>query len=241
MKKFIIISICVFVALSVFIVKPLYILAAPSLMIKRIELYFQNNLPEITVDKDYQKLKAYAKVTFAYSGLLEGFWEVDGRIVSRVSQHLTTGNVALLETPDAMQLPTFDPGTHVVKFVVTSPSGKMPVPSMLYFVSAQGVQRSQASLKAITPSEGASLKYEPAVFAWEKLTNNTIYIVQFYKEPASAPLFSASTMNVSYKLPSAIFRKTFKPGMKYYWKVKGSSGKEEAESPLREFRFKTNK
>jgi hypothetical protein len=241
MKKSIII-VYVLVALSVFIVKPFCILAAPSLTIKRIELYFQNNRPEITVDKDYQKLKAYAKVTFAYSGLLEGYWEVDGRIVSRVNQHLTTGNVALLETPDAMQLPTFDPGTHVVKFVVTSPSGKMlPVPSMLYFVSAQGAQRSQASFKAIMPSEGASLKYEPAVFTWEKLANNTTYIVQFYKEPGSAPLFSASTMNVSYKLPSVIFRKTFKPGMKYYWKVKGSSGKEEAESPLREFRFKTNK
>jgi hypothetical protein len=241
MKKPILIA-CVFTVLSIFIVQPLCALVSQPLTIRRIELYFENNRPEITVDKDYQKLKAFAKITFAYSGLLEGYWEVDGRIVSRVSEHLTAGNTALLETPDAAHLPTFDPGTHIVKFVVTGPSNKaLPVPSLLYFVTAQGERRSQTVFKPIMPSDGASLKYEPLTFVWEKLATNTTYFVQFYKEPASKPIFSAYTMNVSYKLPSTIFRKIFKPGMKYYWKVKASSGKEEAESPLREFRFKTNK
>jgi hypothetical protein len=213
-----------------------------TLTIKRVELYFENNRPEITVDKDYKKLKAYAKIFFTYSGLLEGYWEVDGRIVSRVSEHLTTGNAAILETPDALQLPTFDPGTHVVKFVITSPSEKMlPVPALLYFVTAQGVQRSQTVLKPIMPAEGASLKYEPATFVWEKFANNATYIIQFYKDSSSKPLFSACTMDVSYKLPSVLFHEIFKPGMKYYWRVKGSDSKEEAESPLSEFRFRTMK
>jgi hypothetical protein len=113
MKRSIIVM-CAFAILSVFIVKPLCAPVPPPLMIKRIELYFENNRPEITIDKDYQKLKTYAKITFAYSGLLEGHWEVDGKIISRVSEHLTTGNIVFLETPDALQLPTFDPGTHVV-------------------------------------------------------------------------------------------------------------------------------
>jgi hypothetical protein len=91
------------------------------------------------------------------------------------------------------------------------------------------------------PAEGAFLKYEPPTFSWEKFTDSATYIVQFYKTPASTPLFSACTMDVSYKLPSTLFREIFKPGMKYYWRVKGSGSKEEAESPLREFRFKTIK
>lgn len=86
-----------------------------------------------------------------------------------------------------------------------------------------------------------SLKYEPQTFTWDKLAANATYIIRFYKRFASTPLFSACAMNTSYKLPSAVFREIFKPGMKYYWKVKGSGGKEEAESPLREFRFKTIK
>jgi hypothetical protein len=79
------------------------------------------------------------------------------------------------------------------------------------------------------------------MFAWESFAPNTTYIIQFYKEPASKPLFSACTMDVSYKLPSVLFRKLFKPGIKYYWRVKGNSGKVEAESPLREFMFRTVK
>jgi hypothetical protein len=241
MKRSVIVM-CVFAIISVFSVRPLCAVVSQPLTIKRIELYFDNNRPEITVNKDFEKLKAYAKITFAYSGLLEGHWEVDGRIVSRVSEHLTAGNVVLLQTSDALRLPTFDAGTHVVKFVITRPSEKMlPVPSLLYFVTAQGAQRSQAALKTTMPSEGASLRYEPAVvFTWEKLTDNATYIIQFYKDPVSTPIFSSCTTDISYKLPSALFRKVFKPGMKYYWRVKGSSGKEEAESPLREFSFKTS-
>jgi hypothetical protein len=238
MRRFIVV-LCFFAVLSAFVVRPLCALAIQPFAIKRIELYFENNRPEITVDKEHQKLKAFAKITFQYSGLLEGYWEVDGRIVSRVSEHLATGNTVLIETPETVQMPTFDPGTHVVKFVVTSPTEKMlPVPSLLYFVTAQGMQRSQATLKATAPDEGASLKYEPQTFSWERIAADATYIVQFYKDSASTPLFSACTMDISYKLPSAVFREIFKPGVKYYWKVKGSGVREEAESSLREFRFK---
>jgi len=232
-----VIALCVLAVLSLFVMRPLYAL---PLTIKRIELYFENNRPEITVDKDHQKLTAFAKVTFASSGLLEGYWEVDGRILSRVNMHLTKGNTVLIKTPDALQLPTFGPGTHVVKLVITNPLAKaLPTPMMLYFVTAQeGGQRSRTTLKTVAPQEGVSLKYEPMIFIWEKLANDdTTYIIQFYTDPSSTPFFSACTMNTSYELPDSLFRNMFKPGTRYYWKVKGSSDKEEAESSLKEFRF----
>lgn len=234
------ITLCVFTILSVFVAESFSSPTPVSLTIKRVELYFENNRPEITVEKDRQKLKAFAKLAFASSGLLEGYWEVDGRIISRVSEHLTSGNTVVLETSDAVQLPTFDPGTHVVKFIITNPLEKtLPTPSLLYFVAVQGFQRSQDALKLVKPTGDASLKYEPPTFIWERFTINATYIVQFYKDPSSTPLFSACTMDVSYKLPSVVFRELFKPGMKYYWKVKGNDGKKEAESTLQEFRFKT--
>jgi len=235
-----VVALCAFAILSLFIVRPLYAL---PLTIKRIELYFENNRPEITVEKDHRNLNAFAKVTFASSGLLEGYWEVDGRILSRVNMHLTKGNTVLLKTPDTLQLPTFDPGTHVVKFVITNPLEKaLPTPMMLYFVTAQeGGQRSRTTLKTVAPQDGVSLKYEPMTFIWEKLANNPTYIIQFHTDPSSTPFYSACTMNTTYELSGSLLRNMFKAGTRYYWKVKGGSDKEEAESSLKEFRFTTAK
>jgi len=219
-----------------------YSLIPPQLVVRRIELYFDNNRPEITIDKSYQRLKAYAKITFQYAGLLEGYWEVDGRIISRVSEHLTTGNTVILETPEVPPLPTFDPGTHVVKFIVTNPADKtFPLPSMLYFVTAQGSTNPQTALKLLSPVDKAFLKYGPPIFSWEKLGAKATYTVQFYRDPASTPFFSALTTDTSYTLPYAVLRDVFKPGVKYYWRVKGGEDRVEGESPLREFRFRRSK
>ena len=235
-----IIIFCVFTALSIFVVKSLCALASPPLTIQRVELYFDNNRPEITVDKNYQKLKAFAKITFENSGLLEGHWEVDGRILSQVSEHLTTGNIVILETPDIPPLPTFDPGTHVGRLVITDPSGiTFPMPSMFYFVTGKDVGEATVALKLLTPKENSSLAYKTLTFTWEKLTPKATYIIQFYKDPAAASLFSACTMGTSYVLPEVVLRELFMPGGKYYWSVKGNDGKTQGESMLRKFRFVT--
>ncbi|HEX2966496.1 MAG TPA: hypothetical protein VHO84_11965, partial [Syntrophorhabdaceae bacterium] len=202
--------------------------------------YFGNKRPEITVEKNHEKLIAFASITYENSGLLEAHWEVDGRIVSRVSQYLTYGNKYTFKTPDMAGLPTFDPGTHIVRFVVTAPGGTgLVAPSLLYFVTAQGVQQSRGVLKLIDPSERAFLKYAPLEFTWEPVGGNPTYIIQFYKQKTDTPLFSACTRDTNYRLPPLVVKRFFKSGVKYFWKVKGSNEKEEAESTVREFSFRS--
>ena len=238
MKKNLIIC-CILALTFMCTVEKAYPLVPPLLDVKRIELYFKNNRPEITVTGDAQKLKAFAKITFQYAGLLEGHWEVDGRIISRVSEHLSTGNTFILETPDIPGLPTFDAGTHVVKFVITSSLARVfPLSSLLYFVAAKEGPVSHVSLKLRSPEDKSSLAYSVPTFNWEQLTGKTTYIVEFYKDPKSTPIFSACTMDTSYTLPQVIFWNIFAPGEEYYWRIKGSDSNTQGESSIHRFRFK---
>lgn len=81
-----------------------------NLSIKRIELYFENRRADTTVMKDYPNLKAFADITFIGSGLFQGYWQVDSRILSYVNQHLTFGGSVTIQTPKIPPLPTKEMG-----------------------------------------------------------------------------------------------------------------------------------
>jgi len=189
--------------------------------IKRIEMYFVNRRAEITIDRNYPDLKAFTDIRFVGSGLLQGFWEVDGRVLSTVNQHLTFAGSITLQTPEIPTLPTFDPGSHVVRFVITSPVTELPLPSIIYFVTAAEFKGKQFSIKLISPEDEAALKYSTVKFDWEKLSTTTLFLIQYFDDLGAKPIFSAFTREASYALPEIVLRKIFSPGQKYYWKVEG--------------------
>jgi hypothetical protein len=208
--------------------------------IKRIELYFENRRAEITVERSYSNLKAYADIRFVGSGLLHGYWEVDGRVMSHVDQHLTFGRMVTLQTPEIPPLPTFETGTHILRFVITSPVTEIPLPSILYFVTPTEFKGKQFSIKLISPEDEAALKYSPVKFDWEKLSTTTLFLIQYFDDPLSKPIFSAFTREASYGLPEIVLRKIFSPGQKYYWRVEGfdSENNNIGESDVHRFSFK---
>jgi hypothetical protein len=95
----------------------------------------------VTIEKGHKNLKAFVDISYAGSGLLEGYWEVDGRIISRVFQQLSFGGLLELQTPDIPELPTFDPGSHKIRLVITRPVQNMPTPVVIYFVNLGGSNR----------------------------------------------------------------------------------------------------
>ncbi len=212
--------------------------AAADFDIKRIELYFENRRAEITVPKNYKGLKAFADIKFTGSGLLKGYWEVDGRIISYVNQHITYGREVTLQTPAIPPLPTFETGTHIVRFVITSPSVDIPIPSALYFVTAQEVKEI-VRIKLLHPEDKSKLDFSPQKFTWEKLDGTMLYLIQFFDNKDSKPIFSAYTREGVYHLPESIFKKIFQPGKNYYWKVIGfdESHNTVGESNVWEFSF----
>jgi hypothetical protein len=188
-------------------------------------LYFGSRRPETTVDQDVPNLRAFADITFVGSGLLQGYWEVDGRLLARVNQHLTFAGSTTLQTPDAPPLPTFDPGSHTVRFVVTSPQTGIPMPSILYFVIPKNISCSIVTTRILAPADGAEIAFAPLKFEWEKVKDTTFYSIGFYEDPEAKPVFSAFARGGSYLLPEKALKSIFSPGKKYYWKVTGFDAK----------------
>jgi len=217
--------------------------AAADFDIKRIELYFENRRAEITIPKYYEGLKVFVDIMFTGSGLLQGYWEVDGRILSYVNQHIPYGKIFTLQIPETPPLPTFEPGAHIVRFVITRPEIQIPIPLGIYFVTTDEIQRI-FKIKLYSPENDAKLDFASVIFEWEKLETPFIYIIQFFESEDSVPIFSAYTKNGSYTLSEVILNKIFQPNKKYFWKVIGfdSENKVIAESEIRSFSFtKTEK
>lgn len=186
--------------------------------IKRISLYFENDRAETTVKKNQPRLKAFADISYIGSGLLKGYWEVDGRVLAQVNQPLMSGQRITFTTPEIPPLPTFETGTHTVRFVITSPAQGIPLPSLVYFVTADESVERQIALRLKSPADRADLPYTSQQFQWEEFAS-ALYLVQYFEKPAGKPVFSAYTRKPYYKLPDAVLKSVFEPGRDYSWKV----------------------
>lgn len=213
--------------------------AGAEFNIKRIELYFENKRAEITVERNYP-LKANADIRFVGSGLLQGFWEVDGRILSRVDQHLTFGRSVTLQTPEIPSLPTFDTGTHIVRFVITNPVTEIPLASILYFVTPTEFKGRPIGIHLISPENDSMLEYSPLKFQWGKINKTTLFLIQYFDNLNKNPIFSAYTREAFYFLPEFALKNIFSTGQKYYWKVMGFDSENNiiGESTVWNFSFK---
>lgn len=203
-------------ALSLFAAAPA---ADAAFTADRITLYFNNNRPETTVNRNTKNLQAFADIRYSGTGLLEGDWKVDGRVISRISQHVT-GNkrIVTIRTPEGSPLPTFAEGTHIVQFILTSPGIAFSFPSIVYFVTPK---EAPAEIKLISPTDNSSVPSAKAAFSWEAMKKPAQYLIGFYTGPADKPVFSAITKDASYSIPEAVMKTVFSPGKKYFWKVTG--------------------
>jgi hypothetical protein len=189
--------------------------------LKRIELYFNDGQRknEIMVDRNFKGLKAHVDLYYNGSGLLNGYWEVDGLIIERVNRYVPPGTKITLTTPNIPDLPTFDPGYHIVKFIVTSPETSFEVPEIVYWVKGTEapVLRALALLK---PTDGSEVPPD-SLFEWEKQDKVSVYMISFAKAEDNKVCFSALTRDATYQIPPAVLTDYLSAGQKYLWMVKG--------------------
>jgi hypothetical protein len=193
--------------------------ATSDLIINTMNLYFENRRPEVTIEKGYRGLKAYADIGYAGSGLFEGYWEVDGRVLSRVFESLTFGGVLHLQTPEIPELPTFDPGSHRLRFVVTRPVQPIAIPTAIYFVDLNLFKPAYLSVILGAPEDGSSVALESPKFEWHRPGAASMFLVQFGDKLDAKAVFSAYTKDVSYVLPPSVVKDSFSSGQQYFWKV----------------------
>ena len=213
-----------------------------TLGIRRLSLYFGNGRAETTVMKYATDLKAYADISYNGSGLLKGYWEVDGRLLSYVSQPLPASQQITLTTPDIPALPTFDTGTHTLRFVVTNPNPDqgIPLPTLVYFVTTDEAAAKQIGLTLKNPAEAAEVTYASQKYEWQAI-RSVVYLIQFFETQEAKPVFSAYTKKGFYQLPQLVLKKIFQPGKTYYWRVIGFDRERRmvGESKTGSFRFST--
>lgn len=208
--------------------------AGATLLITRMQLYFQNRMPVITIKRNDPSLKAYVDINYVGSGLLQGYWEVDGNLLANVKQMITTGTTVTIESPSPPILSTFIPGDHQIRFVVTAPFQNISFPLISYYVTPEETARRLASLNLLSPNDQGVIGYEPMTFAWNASEGISIYFLEFFPKGEEKPIFSAYARNPAYRLPDAVMKSFFSRGGTYAWKVKGldSSNIAVAESPL---------
>ncbi|MHB8882858.1 MAG: Ig domain-containing protein [Thermodesulfovibrionales bacterium] len=210
--------------------------AGADFSLVNINLYFENRRPEITVPRNQTDLQVFADIRFMGSGLLQGFWEVDGRVLSHINQHLTYGsNITLQSRIPA--LPTFDPGNHVVRLIVTRPAATIPVPEASYYVTPDEARPKPVKIKLMAPADKAAAARQELVFEWERYSNTSLYLVQYFDAPEAKPIFTAYTKEGTYSVPATFMNRMFEAGKTYYWKVTGFDAKNNitGDSPLRSF------
>jgi hypothetical protein len=188
-----------------------------TLVINRLGLRFENDRPEIRVQQDESGLTVYADVQYTGTGLLQGYWEVDGVTWGFVNRHLVFGNVVTLASPDAPGLPTVTPGAHRVRLVLTQP--QIPsTPVALYFVGLDEVPTLE-TLRLLSPPSAAHLPYEEHELRWSALTKAASYQVSFFEAGGTEPIFSALATGTFYVLTERVLRDRFSPGQRYEWQV----------------------
>ncbi|MCK4535856.1 MAG: hypothetical protein KAT93_02520 [Desulfuromonadales bacterium] len=194
--------------------------ATSELTITRLQLSFDNGRAETTVNRNQPGLRANADLRFDGSGLLKGYWEVDGRVLSQVNQHLTYGKSIRLTSPAVPFLPTFVEGSHRVRLVITNPVNNIPFPEAIYYVTSEESTAGLAPLRTAEPRNHADLAFVPQSFRWEGTTRAAMYLVEFFEREGEVPVAAAYTKGTAYDLPEAILTESFDSGKAYMWWVK---------------------
>jgi hypothetical protein len=194
--------------------------AAAEFRITRLQLYFENQRAEITIKRNQPSLKAFVDIRFVGSGLLQGYWEVDGRVLSHVNRYVVYGRSITLESPEIPALPTFIAGTHLVRFVITNPTQTVSLPEAIYFVTTEEYKEKRF-IQLVYPQNNSELDYSPLTFRWEGRDRNVINLVEFLEVVGEKPVFSAYTKRLEYSLPMPVLKDIFSQGKSYLWRVKG--------------------
>jgi len=214
--------------------------------IDRIELKFRNNRSEITVKKHEPDLGLNAKINFSGSGLLKGYWEVDGFKRQSVFKHLSIGPSVIFPYPKIPSLPTYTPGNHRVRFVITQPALNITFPKALYFVENRKFIKEE-SIALIYPQKDKNISFEPFLFKWQPVKNAQLYLISLFAQNrkdiknTKEHIYSAYTKNSQYELVPRVLKSHFSPEQDYLWQVQGFNDQNEIVAQSKQQRFSFNK
>lgn len=204
-----------------------------ALRIQAIDITFQNYQKHITVDKNDDDIKALAQIKYTGSGLVDGFWEVDGHALSPIKKHLYSGGSTRLRTPDFPLLPTFREGIHMIRLIITSPTPFIS-PSIAYIV------RATEKIKLINPSNHSQLSRDELFFKWSSLNEADTYVFSI-KNSNDKTIYKAITKSPFHSMTEDISKQFLTSNTKYHWAVSASNSNKNIISTSETYRFTVKK
>ena len=205
--------------------------AAAPFGVRRVMIFFEGNLGQVIVPLHREKMTAFATVWYTGSGLLNGDWRVDDRILSTFSIPVFFGDSVTLTSP---VLPTFEPGSHLVRLTLSAPRVTFEIPEISY-----AVQPFAQSIRLVAPAEGSGVSTGDFMFTWEVSGDVPTYRLVISMGEAQEPLFKALTRKPSFRLSGEVTQE-WPLDTLLHWKVIGEDGNggRIMESPWGSFRFK---
>ncbi|MCD4744421.1 MAG: PKD domain-containing protein, partial [Desulfobacteraceae bacterium] len=197
------------------------------LTISRIQLYFENNRPEITIKRNQKPPALSVRIDYSGSGHLKGHWEIDGKRRGYVFKHLNKGPSVILKYPNIPPMPTFQFGSHNVRFVITDPAMNIKFPYAIYFVTSDE-KKALASIPLIQPVDGEDITYGSLTFKWKPINKSSVYLISIFSTTKEERIFAAYTRQGEYTLRPDILKARMQPGEKYIWSVTGFNDQNEA-------------
>jgi len=197
--------------------------ATAELTVTRLQLSFDNGRAETTVKRNQPGLRVRADIRFDGSGLLRGYWEVDGRMLAALNEHVVYGKSLQLTSPAVPFLPTFIEGSHHVRLVITDPALDITFPEAIYYVTAEESTAGRTPIRAVSPRDHAALSFAPQSFSWQGTGQDVIYLVELFEQGDKQRVSAAYTKAPGYDLPESILKEKFQPGKSYLWQIKSYS------------------
>jgi hypothetical protein len=194
-----------------------------DLKIQRLDIYLPNRLPKMSVKQYQRDLKAFVDIRYTGAGLLQGQWEIDGRLLSKVNKQLYQGGQKItIQTPLAPALPTHAVGTHRLRFVVTRPELGFDFPQAVYFVETDAGPFDLA-IRLTGPPDNMTTVCAPIALRWHTAGKAYVYLVEMIAGEDKDPTLSAYAKETSYTLREDLCRSLLSSGRSYRWRVKGLS------------------
>jgi PKD repeat protein len=140
------------------------------------EIVLDNGKHYKIVPKNSRNLRAILRMKMRGTGIVSGYWLVDGHPFEFFDEVANQGEVKEIKTRPVPGLPTIDPGVHTITLQLTRPS-EIPVtfPVLKYFVLSH-----ENIIATVTPVEGFVAKEkEIPVFSWEAPKGASKYQIAF--------------------------------------------------------------
>ncbi len=204
------------------------------------EIALDNGKYYKVVPKNSKAIRAQLRMKMCGTGIVSGFWIVDGQPFHFFNETAYQGQVKTIFTPEVPGLPVFDPGMHTITVQLTRPENEQVLfPTLRYFVLPY-----ENVIDVLAPKDGAIIKEDEAtVFSWERILGGSYYHIAF-----SNSLFPLLRNDPAVKWLECPERTRFTPGegtwgavlrnQWTYWKVRAvdSIGNTVAESGIQEMK-----